>query len=139
MKRRFFPGSRSEQKANSKEAGPGWHYGCPGTSFTVNSETQITATTPATTTPGAVDTSVTTPAGTTATSSADRFTYTGPPVPQPLPAKVSCTVPKLKGKKLKAAKQALLKAECKLGKVKGKKSSAKPSKPRDRSYRGLEG
>ena len=33
----------------------------PATSFTVNSETQITATTPATTTPGAVDTSVTTP------------------------------------------------------------------------------
>ena len=105
----------------------------PATSFTVNSETQITATTPATTTPGAVDTSVTTPAGTTATSSADRFTYTAPPVPQPLPAKVSCTVPKLKGKKLKAAKQALLKAECKLGKVKGKKSSSakvKTQKPK---------
>ena len=54
------------------------------------------------------------PAGTTASSPADRFTYTAPPVPQPLPAKVSCTVPKLKGEKLKAAKQALLKAQCKL-------------------------
>ncbi len=52
-------------------------------------------------------------------------TFTGaPPVPQPLPAKVTCTVPKLKGKKLKAAKTALLKAQCRLGKVKGKKSSS---------------
>jgi beta-lactam-binding protein with PASTA domain len=37
---------------------------------------------------------------------ADQFTYT------------ACTVPKLKGKKLKAAKKALAKADCKLGKVK---------------------
>ncbi len=33
-------------------------------------------------------------------------------------------VPNLKGKKLKAAKTTLLKAQCKLGKVKGKKSSS---------------
>lgn len=79
-------------------------------SFTVNSETQITATAPATTTPGAVDTSVTTAAGTTTASAADQFTYT------------ACVVPKLKGKKLKAAKKKLKKADCKLGKVKGKKS-----------------
>jgi hypothetical protein len=102
----------------------------PATTYTVNSETKITATTPPKTTTSAVNTSVTTPAGMTATSSADRFTYTAPPsspavpVLQPLPAKVSCTVPKLTGKKLKVAKKALLKAECKLGKVKGKKSSS---------------
>ena len=101
----------------------------PAASYTVNSETKITATAPATTTAGAVDTSVTTPAGTTATSSPDRFTYVAPP-PPPV---ITCTVPKLKGKKLKAAKKALLKAECKLGKVKGKKSSSakvKTQKPK---------
>ncbi len=107
--------------------------GVAATTYTVNSETQITAMAPANSTPGPVDTSVTTAAGTTATSSADRFTYTAPPVPQPLPAKVSCTVPKLTGKKLKAAKKALLKAQCKLGKVKGKKSASakvKTQKPK---------
>ena len=101
--------------------------------FTLNSESQITAFSPPNASPGPVDITVTTPAGTTATSSADRFTYTAPPVPLPLPAKVTCTVPKLKGKKLKAAKQALLKAECKLGKVKGKKSNTakvKTQKPK---------
>ena len=40
-----------------------------------------------------------------------------------------CAVPKLAGKKLKPAKKALLKADCKLGKVKGHKSkSAKVAK-----------
>jgi beta-lactam-binding protein with PASTA domain len=47
-----------------------------------------------------------------------------------------CTVPKLTGKKLKAAKKSLAKADCKLGKVKGhktksakvKKQSPKPGK-----------
>ena len=42
-------------------------------SFTVNSATQITATSPAGI--GTVDVTVTTPGGTSATSSADRFTY----------------------------------------------------------------
>jgi hypothetical protein len=105
-------------------------------SFAVNSETQITAVSPHTAISGPVDLTVTNPGGTSATDSADRFTYTAPPtvpVLQPSPAKVSCVVPKLKGKKLKAAKEALLKAECNLGKVKGKKSSSakvKTQKPK---------
>ncbi|WP_342726010.1 Ig-like domain repeat protein [Bradyrhizobium sp. B097] len=45
----------------------------PATSFTVNSSTQITATSPAGT--GTVDITVTTAAGTSATSAADRFTF----------------------------------------------------------------
>ncbi|MCZ0983113.1 PxKF domain-containing protein [Streptomyces diastatochromogenes] len=52
------------------------HFGsAPASSFTVLSDTQITATAPAGT-PGAVDVTVTTPAGTSATGTADRFTYT---------------------------------------------------------------
>lgn len=46
--------------------------------FTVNSDTSITATSPAATRVGPVDVTVTTPAGTSTTSSADRFTYTYP-------------------------------------------------------------
>ncbi|WP_309145061.1 MULTISPECIES: IPT/TIG domain-containing protein [unclassified Bradyrhizobium] len=46
------------------------------TSFTVNSATSITATAPAGA--GTVDVTVTTPVGTSATSAADRFTYTLP-------------------------------------------------------------
>jgi hypothetical protein len=51
------------------------------TSFTVDSDAQITATTGPTGAAGAVDVTVVTPGGTSATSAADRFTYTlGPPV-----------------------------------------------------------
>jgi hypothetical protein len=50
----------------------------PAPAFTVNSDTSITATSPAATSVGPVDVTVTTPAGTTATSSADQFTYTYP-------------------------------------------------------------
>jgi hypothetical protein len=49
----------------------------PATSFTVNSATQITATSPAGS--GTVDVLVTTPAGTSAASVADKFAYTPPP------------------------------------------------------------
>jgi large repetitive protein len=85
--------------------------------FTVNSDSQITATSPPGLAPGVVDTSVTTLAGTTAASAADQFTYT------------ACVVPKLKGKKLKIVRKKLTKADCKLAKVKGKKSkSAKVKK-----------
>jgi hypothetical protein len=45
------------------------------------------------------------------------------PIGPPAPA-VNCVVPKLKGKKLKAARKALTKAECKLGKIKGHKGKA---------------
>jgi hypothetical protein len=49
--------------------------GTAATSFTVNSSTQITATSPAHAT-GTVDVTVQTPGGTSATSSADHYTYT---------------------------------------------------------------
>ncbi len=52
-------------------------------SFTVNSDTQITAVSPAGS--GTVDVRVTTPGGTTVTSNADRFTY----VPAPIVTSVS--------------------------------------------------
>src|SRR5205807_92880 len=47
------------------------------TSFTVNSESSITAVSPAGT--GTVDVTVTTPAGTSTTSAADQFSYFAPP------------------------------------------------------------
>lgn len=50
----------------------------PAASFTVNSATQITATTPARAA-GIVDVTVTTPNGTSATSANDRFTFSPPP------------------------------------------------------------
>jgi PASTA domain len=75
----------------------------------VSSDTQVTAVAPPSTTPGPVDTSVTTAAGMTPASAADQFTYT------------ACVVPKLTGKKLKAARKRLRKTGCKLGKVKGRK------------------
>jgi IPT/TIG domain-containing protein/PASTA domain-containing protein len=79
----------------------------PAASFTVDSETQITAVTPPSTTASTVDVIATTLAGTSPVVKTDHFTYTG------------CVVPKLKGKTLKASKQSLRRANCKLGKVKG--------------------
>jgi hypothetical protein len=52
--------------------------GTAASSFTVNSDTSITATAPAATAVGPVDVTVTTPSGTSATSSADQYTYTYP-------------------------------------------------------------
>lgn len=78
----------------------------PATGFTVDSDTQITATAPRSDKIGAVDVAVTTLAGSSALGRADRFYYEG------------CRVPKLKGKKLKVAKRALFRAGCKVGKVK---------------------
>jgi hypothetical protein len=51
--------------------------GIPAAALTVNSATQITATTPAGW-PGIVDVTVTTPVGVSATSSADQFTFIAP-------------------------------------------------------------
>jgi hypothetical protein len=87
----------------------------PASNFVINSDTQIIAAAPPSANPGAVDISVTTTAGTSATSAADQFTYTAP-------SPASCIVPKLRGKKLKAVHKTLKKADCKLGKVKGQKS-----------------
>jgi IPT/TIG domain-containing protein/PASTA domain-containing protein len=96
----------------------------PAQSFGVGSENQITAVAPAAAGPGPVDVTVTTVAGKSSTTPGDQFTYT------------ACVAPKLKKKKLKAARKALVKAGCALGKVKrvgkaGKKArvikqSAKP-------------
>ena len=55
------------------------HFGAnAATGVVVNGATSVTATSPAGT--GTVDVTVTTPGGTSATSSADDFTYVGPPV-----------------------------------------------------------
>jgi len=77
----------------------------PATSFKAESETQITAVAPASTSVGSVDVTVTTLAGTSSTVKNDRFFYEG------------CVVPKLKGKKLKPSKRALGRADCKVGKI----------------------
>jgi hypothetical protein len=85
-------------------------------SYTVGSEGQITAISPAGAA-GSVPISVTTIAG-TATSS-QQFTYVAP-TPAPAP---TCTVPKLKGKSLKASKKKIKGADCKVGKVTKKKGA----------------
>jgi IPT/TIG domain len=54
------------------------NFGTGSASFTVNSATQITATSPGANA-GAVDVTVTAPVGTSATSAADRFAYFPPP------------------------------------------------------------
>lgn len=82
----------------------------PAKSFTVNSDTQITAVSPPGSARGPVDVRVTTAAGTTPVVAADKFTYT------------ACVVPKLKGKKLRRARKALRRHDCRLGRVKGPRS-----------------
>jgi len=77
--------------------------------FSVASEGQITATAPASKSIIAVPITVTTAAGTA--TSTQTFTYEG------------CKVPKLKGKKLKASKKKLKKADCRTGKVKKRKGA----------------
>lgn len=98
----------------------------PAASFTVDSENQITATSPAGS--GSVPVSVTTVAGTA--TSGQQFTYqaqqasnpTATPTPAPIsaPAK-TCRVPKLKGKSLKVARTAIIRADCNVGRVNKKK------------------
>jgi hypothetical protein len=87
-------------------------------SFAVDSETQLTAIAPAGAA-GPVAISVTTPAG--SATSGGQFTYVTPATAAPSPVSAlppaACTVPKLKGKMLKAAKRALRAADCKLGGV----------------------
>ncbi len=78
----------------------------PATGFTVESDTQITAIAPSSTTVGPADVTVTTLAGTSVTTRDGQFTYEG------------CVVPKLKGKKLKPSKRALRRADCKVGTIK---------------------
>jgi hypothetical protein len=86
----------------------------PATSFKAESETQITAVAPPSPTVGSLDVTATTLAGTSATVKDDQFFYEG------------CVVPKLKGKKLKTAKKALGRADCKVGTI--KRRHGKPGK-----------
>lgn len=78
----------------------------PAAAFTVESETQITATAPPFTNRGPQPITVKTVAGTSELSTADEFTYTG------------CIVPKLTGRSLRAAQRALRGGGCRIGKVK---------------------
>ncbi len=84
--------------------------GVPAASYSVDSEGQITAVAPKSKKLSEVPVTVTTEAGTTAVPAT--FTYT------------ACKVPKLNGKKLKAAKSGLEAAGCKLGKVTKKKGAS---------------
>jgi hypothetical protein len=97
----------------------------PAKSFTIDSDTQVTAVSPAAKSTEPVAVSITTPAGTA--TAADQFSYE------------ACKVPKLGGKSLKKVKKLLRKAHCKLGKVKKRgdataktgevvKQGAKPAK-----------
>jgi hypothetical protein len=93
-------------------------FGAATASFTVNSDTQITATAPPSASTGAVDVRVTTVAGTSPAVAADKFTFTG------------CVVPKLKGK-LPKARKVLGRANCRLGKVNGPSSgTVKKQRPK---------
>jgi hypothetical protein len=78
----------------------------PAASYTVDSETQITATAPPSTAPGEVPITVTTVAGTSAKSGTSSFSYR------------ACVVPRLKRNSLRAAKVRIRHAGCKPGKVK---------------------
>jgi IPT/TIG domain/PASTA domain len=82
----------------------GVSFGSVPATFAVNSEAQITAVAPPSTTLSAVPVTVTTAAG--SATSAQAFAYKG------------CKVPQLKAKKLKAAKKKIRKGDCGLGKVK---------------------
>ena len=93
----------------------------PAAAYNVTSEGQLIAIAPAGA--GAVPINVTTEAGTA--TSAQSFTYSAPaPAAPPAPpvgpmgaAPARCVVPRLKGRKLKAAKKKVKVADCKVGKV----------------------
>lgn len=78
----------------------------PAASFTVDSDTEITATTPRGPQPGKVDVSVKTIAGKNVNTRFDDYVY------------LACVVPSIKGKSLKTAKRLLNRRGCKLGHVK---------------------
>jgi hypothetical protein len=101
----------------------------PATGFSIDSENLITAVAPVGS--GAVPISVTTIAGTA--TSVQSFEFTAPPNISPTiaPSPISipapaCTVPKLRGKSLKASKKRIKGADCKVGKL-TKKKGAKAS------------
>jgi hypothetical protein len=85
----------------------------PAASITVDSDTEITVTTPRVLRPGKVDITVTTGAGDSADTRFDDFVYR------------ACVVPSIKNKTLKVAKRLLRNRGCKLGHVKKVEASAK--------------
>ena len=78
----------------------------PAASFTVDSDTEITATVPGVLRPGLVDVTVTTIAGENADTRFDDYVYR------------ACVVPNVRNKTLKRAKSLLRRNSCKLGHVK---------------------
>jgi len=90
-------------------------FGSTPASFTVDSDTEITATAPASARPGKVDVAVTTLAGTNPNTRFDDYVY------------LACVVPPVKNKPLKKAKTLLRRRGCKLGHVK-KVDAPKPGK-----------
>ncbi len=108
--------------------------GTPASSYTVDSDSRITAIAPAAAGAGAVSVSVTTVAGTA--GSPQQFTYTAPaspspapgpsPVPGPSPTPTpspTCIIPKLTGKTLKASRKKIAAADCKVGTVTRRKGA----------------
>ncbi|HVW45815.1 MAG TPA: IPT/TIG domain-containing protein, partial [Solirubrobacterales bacterium] len=99
--------------------------GVPATRFDVVSPSRIVAVAPPSPTAGSVSVAVTTIAG---RATGPRFTYadaTAAPTAKvpPSGAPAGCVVPRLKGKKLPAAKAALKKAHCRAGKVTSQKGA----------------
>lgn len=85
----------------------------PAAAFTVDSDTEITATAPGVLRPGKVDVTITTLAGENANTRFDDYVYR------------ACVVPGLRGKTLKKAKSLLRRGGCKLGHVKKVQAPAK--------------
>jgi hypothetical protein len=85
----------------------------PAASYSVDSDTEITATAPAALRPGTVDVTVTTLAGDNANTRFDDYVYR------------ACVVPGLKGKTLQRAKSLLRQRGCKPGHVKKVEAPAK--------------
>jgi hypothetical protein len=85
----------------------------PAASFTVDSDTEITATAPGVLRPGKVDVTITTIAGENANTRFDDYVYR------------ACVVPAVKNKTLKKAKALLRRNGCKLGHVKKVQAPAK--------------
>lgn len=99
----------------------------PAQSFTINSDSLLTAVSPADS-PGTVDITVSNP-GQSPTGAADKFTFNAV-------TNAVCVVPKLKHKKLKRARKALRRADCRLGRVKGPRSGrVKKQRPKPGTVR----
>jgi IPT/TIG domain/PASTA domain len=95
-------------------AGASVSFGAVPAASATQAENLVLAIAPPSPTPGTVDVSVTSQGGTSPAVEADRFTYT------------ACVVPKLRRRKLKAARKSLKSANCRLGKVSRKKRSRRP-------------